>query len=161
MEEQHDRSIQTKTLSTRKYISFPLIYWFVFFILIICFSYSDGQKRLANYEFTEGIVIDKLFLPYGRRSRQDVEFSQWRYIAGTDTLLFVDKQPFTRYKPIGTKRTVIYLKDDVALVYSFQFWINLPYILVFILIAVFVFAICLFIIHWNDRTWFTRKRKYL
>ena len=162
MEKNHDRPIQAKTVSLKNFISFPVIYWFLFFVLVIYISYSEGKKKLANYEFTEGIVVDKVFLPYGRRRARDVEFAQWQYIAGKDTLLFVDRRSFSRNKPVGTRKTVIYLRDDPgkAFIYSFQFWIDFPKVVIMILIAVFIFAICIFAFHWNDKAWFAHNRRY-
>lgn len=147
-------------------ISFSLAYWLVFIIVLIFICYSDGQKRLSRYSFTKGVVVDKIMLPspwrssrYGGR-RRDLEFAQWQYTINADTFLFVDKQKFTYNKPIGTKRKIIYLKDknDDALVYSFQFWINTPLILIASIIAVFIYAICQFARHWNDSSWFIRLR---
>ena len=160
MEKEYDRTIETKALIKRKFISFPSVYWLAFIIIVIVISYSDGEKRLANYDFTGGVVVDKVFLR-ARRSWQDKEYAQWQYVANNDTLLFVDKQYFTYNKPLGTKRKIIYLtsKPDEARVYSFQFWINLPLLLITTFIAIFIFAICQFAIHWNDKNWFIKRNR--
>jgi len=111
---------------------------------------------LSKYDFTEGEVVDKIYLRRGYKYPSDVLFAQWQYADGTDTFLFVDKRSFIRLKNIGTKATVIYLKEKhvEAMVYNFQFWINLPFILVASIIALFIFVISQFVIHWNDKTWF-------
>jgi hypothetical protein len=70
---------------------------------------------------------------YRGRGR-DLQFAQWQYILNNDTFLFADKQKFTYYKPIGTRRKIIYLKEKKgdAMVYSFQFWVNTPLILLYL-----------------------------
>jgi len=165
METKYDRSTEAKTLTQKKSISFPIVYWLLFIVILVFVSYSDGKKRIANYSFTEGVVVDKLFLPppvgsrrYGG-GRRDVEYAQWQYMVGNDTHLIVDKKGLTYNKPLGTRRTIIYLNDkhDEAMVYSFLFWINTPLILIWITIAFFIFAICQYAIHWNDKNWFTRQ----
>lgn len=158
MEEQHDHSIKTKALSQKDLLSFPVVYWLAFIIIVILVCRSDGKKRIVNYEFTEGIVVDKLLLPPARRRYRDVEYSQWQYVAGNDTLLFVDHGLLARNKSIGTKRTVIYLKEkhDEAQVYTFLFWINFPKLLIAFLIAFFIFVISQFARHWSDEQWFRR-----
>ena len=157
MEEQHDHSIKTKALSQKDLLSFPVIYWLAFIIILILICRSDGKKRIANFEFTEGIVVEKLLLP-GRRRYHDVELSQWQYVAGNDTLLFVDHGLLARNKAIGTRRTVIYLKDkhDEAKVYTFLFWVNFPKVLIAFLIAFFIFVIASFARHWDDEQWFRK-----
>ena len=150
----------------KKFISFSLAYWLVFVIILIFICYSEGKERLSNYDFTNAVVVDKLILrsPWGSfrygGGRRDLEFAQWQYVINNDTFLFVDKQKFTYNKPIGTKRRIIYLKykTDEALVYSFQFWINTPLILITFMIAFFIFSICQFARHWNDRSWFSKWR---
>lgn len=150
----------------KRFISFTLAYWLVFIIILIFICYSEGKERLSNYDFTNAVVVDKLILrsPWGSSryggGRRDLEFAQWQYIINNDTFLFVDKQKLTYNKPIGTKRRIIYLKykTDEALVYSFQFWINTPLILIISMIAFFIFSICQFARHWNDRSWFSKWR---
>jgi hypothetical protein len=150
----------------KKFISFSLAYWLVFIIILLFICYSDGKERLSDYDFTNGVVVDKLILRspwgssrYGGRGG-DLEFAQWQYIVNEDTFLFVDKQKFTYNKPTGTQRRIIYLKHktDEALVYSFQFWINTPLILIVFMIAFFIFSIGQFARHWNDRSWFSKWR---
>jgi hypothetical protein len=151
-------------LNRRKRISFPIVYWILFLIVLIIISYSDGKDRIAAYDFTEGVVVDKLFLrsPWGNSryggGRRDIEFAQWQYVIEKDTFLFVDKQHFTYNKPLGTKRKIMYLKNshDEALVSNPLFWFNIPLILIATVVAVFIFGICLFTIHWNDKAWFAR-----
>ena len=161
MEKNYDRATETKTLSGGKYNSYALAYWFSFLVFIILFSHSDGKKRLVNHKFTKGVVVDKVLLPgESRTGKTDIYFSQWQYIVDKDTFLFVDKR-FHANKPIGAKGKIIYNvnKHDEALVYNFFFWINLPLLLIALLVAVFIFGIARFIVHWNDREWF-KQREY-
>ena len=137
--------------------SFSVRYWLIFLIIIILLCRSDGKKRLLNYKFTKGIVVDKILLP-GRRN-YDVSYSQWQYEVNKDTFLFVDKRFFAN-KPVGTKARIIYENDryDKALVYNFYFWINLPLILIAGMIAFFIFSFWQFARHWNDKSWFSKWR---
>jgi hypothetical protein len=156
-------------LNQKGSISFPLVYWLLFIIILVFISYSDGKKRLADYSFTEGVVVDKLFLPppVGSRryrgSNSDVEYAQWQYTVGSDTHLIVDKRTLCYNKPIDTRRTIIYLNDkhEDGMIYSFFFWINAPLIIIWVIIAIFILAICQFAIHWNDKTWFQRQYRTL
>ena len=160
MENNDDRSIETTTLVKRKFISFPLAYWSAAIVIIISIDYNDGVKRLSHYDFTEGIVVDKIMLrpPGGSRNSGDVEYAQWQYKTDQGDFLFVDKQNDVYYLPIGTKRKIIYRKDkhDEAHVYRPMFWVNTPMIIVSMLIATFIFAIIQFAIHWKDKLWFDR-----
>lgn len=155
LEKNDDRPAKTKTLIIKRFLSYPLVYWIGFLVFVIVRSYSDGKEKLSQYDFTKGVVVDEILLP-SRRFSSNASFAQWQYSDGSDTFLFVDKRPFIRIKDIGSKATVIYLKEkhDEAMVYNFQFWINLPFILIASLIAFFIFAISQFIIHWNDGSWF-------
>ena len=162
MEKNYDRATETKTLSEGKYNSYALAYWFSFIVFIILFSHSDGEKRLADQKFTEGIVVDKILLPGRTRTggQSDIYYSQWQYTVGKDTFLFVDKR-FHANKPIGARSKIIYNVNNHydALVYNFYFWINLPLLLIALLVAVFIFGIARFIVHWNDKEWF-KEREY-
>jgi hypothetical protein len=159
MESNNYRSTETKTLMKNNFIKFSFVYWIAFVIIIVIISYNEGKKELSNYSFSEGIVVDKVWLPVRRRVR-DYPFSQWQYAVGKDTFLFVDKRYLAYNKPVGTKRPVIYLNDkhDEARVYSLLFWIDFPMIIVAVLIAGFVFVMLAFAAHWNDKTWFSRRR---
>jgi hypothetical protein len=162
MENDNDRPTETKTLMNNNFIKFSFVYWIAFIVILISISYSQGNKRLSNYSFTEGKVVDKIWLPVKRRrtKTRDYPFSQWQYVVGNDTFLFVDKRFLFYDEPIGTKRKVIYLnsRHDEAMVYNFLFWISGPMIMVATLIALFVFAIWMFTVHWNDKTWFSKRR---
>jgi hypothetical protein len=157
-------------LTPKNSISFPLVYWVLFIIILVSISYSDGKKRIADYSFTEGIVIDKIFLPppagsrrYGGGGNRDVEYAQWQYTVDNETHLIVDKRSLSYNKSLGTRRTIIYLneKHEEGIIYSFFFWVNTPLILIWVIIAFFIFAICQFAIHWNDNTWFQRQYRGL
>ena len=142
-------------------LSFTFIYWLAVIVFIIIVSYVSGKERLTKYEFTQGKVVDKILLRVKsgiRSGTYDAYFSQWQYTVGQDTFLFVDRQSFSRLKKIGTTSRVIYLKDNyyAARVYSPDFWISLPFILITIMIALFIFAIRQFVVHWNDKAWFGR-----
>ena len=158
MENDNDRSVETTSLKKRKFISFPLAYWSAVIVILISIDYNDGLKRLSHYDFTEGIVVDKILLSPPRYSRQTVEYAQWQYKTSQGEFLFVDKQNDVYYLPIGTKRRIIYLKDkhDEAQVYQPMFWVNIPMIILSMIIATFIFATVQFAIHWKDKWWFDR-----
>ena len=157
MEKLNDRPTETKTLIIKRILSYPFVYWIGFLVFLFVKSYSDGKEKLSHYEFASGVVVDEILLP-SRRFSSDASFAQWQYSDGIDTFLFVDKRPFIRLRTIGSKATIIYLKEkhDEAMVYNFQFWINLPFILFSSIIAFFIFAVSQFIIHWNDKVWFQK-----
>jgi hypothetical protein len=121
---------------------FAVIYWSLYILFIICYSYLSKVDEYYESEKAQGVVTDMLESS-GRRSSTSY-YPQFQFIYRDSLYTSADNGTMARFKEIDDKVTVIFPggRPEEAVIYTIiSYWISLPAVLLSAAIATFFFAI--------------------